>query len=417
MTRPRASATAPWREILLFASALALLGLWSLAWARKPDTVEFMLALLTRPRTLAVIAGLHLVALGLVITRAAAAPASRKRTAQLAGLCALGVVTAAATVNTAKQSLLLQGSDLLSEKLRQYDRIAEDVDTVFLGSSRIYRHFDPNVYDETRKALGSPGLSFNLGVPDMRMLEALHIAEWLFERSTAIKTLIVEVEPNPLELPEWNRRAARTVAWHDQAAMARIRRGIQSLPEKDRTAVLAAHLEPFQRNQAATGRALNALGPRSDKPRIDPKQRGYQSLEQNRLEPISPEEAQELEQRWNRLHQRPGRWQQTLAELRRTEAAATVTDPFELELFAELEGLAKANNAKLIWLISPSPRRRPNIIAAHQQGVVKTLLRFDDPKKYPDFYQANGRYDRHHLNSEMAKRITRLVAAELGAAP
>ena len=64
----------------------------------------------------------------------------------------------------------------------------------------------------------------------------------------------------------------------------------------------------------------------------------------------------------------------------------------------------------MLWLVSPGPNRTPNLIAAQEKGLVDWVLRFDDPERYPEFFEMTGRFDRHHLNEEMAARMTRLVA-------
>ena len=272
----------------------------------------------------------------------------------------------------ASRALLLSGDDLLSAKLRQYETIADQVDTVFIGNSRIYRHLDPVVYDRLRTERSDPGLSFNLGVPDMRMLEVLYLAEWVFERSEGVELLIIEATADPLELPEWNRKAERTVAWHDEKAMARIRRGVAQLDASDeeRASVLAAHLEPFEGRLSAVGRGLRLVDS-EQWPGLPASQRGYQSLEQNQRHPISDAEAAELTERWNRLHERPGDWRRTLARLERQGPGGRTTDPFEQELFAELEALAAEHGSRVLWLVSPAPIRRPNLIAAHEKGGIQ----------------------------------------------
>ncbi len=399
---------------LVLLTAALLLTFWSLQWSDAAPSDRFVSWTFTRPDLVTLALGLHAVLFALILRRVLRRGQRSREAAELlgrAGLVILTLVFAAGLLAAANHALQLTGDGLLSAKLRQYDEIAEQVDTVFLGSSRIYRHLDPVVYDRTRAARGKVGLSFNLGVPDMRMLEVLYLAEWVLGRSETVELLIVEATSGPLELPEWNSTAERTVAWHDLEAMSRIRRGIPQLEvsARKRAALLAAHLEVFQRRTAAVGRGLTLL--RSEPwPGLPASQRGYQSLEQNQRHPISGDEADELVQRWSRLHERPGDWSRSLARLQREGTGGRTTDVFEQELFAELEALAAEHGARVVWLVSPGPRRRPNLIAAAESGITPTVLRFDDPVAYPEFYEAAGRFDRHHLNREMAARMTRLVA-------
>ena len=402
---------------LLLLMAASLLVFWSLQWSDAAPSDRFVSWIFTRPFVVTLALGLHAVLFASILGRVLRRTQLNGEMAaalRRAGLVSLGLVAAATLLAGANRALRLTGDGLLSVKLRQYDEIAEQVDTVFIGSSRIYRHLDPVVYDQARDARGESGLSFNLGVPDMRMLEVLYLAEWVFDRSDAVELLVVEATAGPLELPEWNREAERTVAWHDHKAMSRIRRGIaqSELSAQERASLLAAHLDVFERRTSALGRGLTLLSSQPW-PGLPASQRGYQSLEQNQQHPVSDDEAAELTQRWNRLHERPGDWSRSLARLERDGTGGRTTDPFEQELFAELEALAAENDARVVWLLSPSPRPRPNLIAAAEKRMVETVLRFDDPTTYPEFYEAAGRFDRHHLNREMAARMTRLLAEAL----
>jgi hypothetical protein len=395
--------------LLLFVG-VALLLFWSLQWSDAAPDGRLVSWAFVRPALIGAALVLHGVLLVLLLVRAGSGERVRSLLPRI-GLAGLGVLATVAFLGAANTTLRLAGDDLLSAKLRQYERIADQVDTVFIGSSRIYRHLDPVVYDRVRSERGDPGLSFNLGVPDMRMLEVLYLAEWVFERSEKIELLVIEATADPLELPEWNRKAERTVAWHDEKAMARIRRGIAQLDasEEERASLLAAHLEPFERRMSAVGRGLRLLDS-EEWPGLPAAQRGYQSLEQNQRHPISEDEAAELVERWNRLHERPGDWRRSLARLERQGTGGHTTDAFEQELFAELEALAARKGARVLWLVSPGPTRRPNLIAAAEKRLVQDVLRFDDPARYPEFYAAAGRFDRHHLNDGMAARMTTLVA-------
>ncbi|REJ75115.1 MAG: hypothetical protein DWQ36_06085 [Acidobacteria bacterium] len=413
-------------EALLLFLALGVLVFWSFVWSDAAPDDRLVAWVLMRPEMLSATLVAQGLLVALILARVARGSAREEAGRQRlrdgaagallrrSGLAVLCLLTAAVVLGAANRVLRLEGDDLLSAKLRQYEQVKDQVDAVFIGSSRIYRHLDPRVFDLVREERvrvgGQPGLSFNLGVPDMRMLEVLYLAEWVFERSDRVELLIVEATDDPLELPEWNRNAERTIAWHDEKAMERIRRGIAQLEagETRRAELLAAHLEIYQRRSSAVGRGAVLLD-REPWPGLPPEQRGYQSLEQNQRHPISEDEAQELVERWNLLHERPGAWNRSLARLEREVDSAT-TDPFEQELFGELEALAARHGARVLWLVSPGPTRRPDLIAAQEKGIVREVLRFDDPERFPEFYAPSGRFDRHHLSEEMAARFTVLVA-------
>lgn len=342
------------------------------------------------------------------------------------GLLPVLAAVAALTITLGVCAALLPESrgDLLGEKLEQFEELhrAEAFDTVFLGSSRTYRHLDPATWTETFAAAGSSSRAFNLGVPEMRMPELLHLAEDLLASpgGGAIRRLVVEPEPKPLFGHEANRLTSRNIRWHDVGTLRRLWPGIQkeSRNSAHATLLLFDRLEPAARRLLLIGRGLDllewAFGPPTR--HIEPSRLGFLSLDQDRAAPRTADDRADLERRYAELHELPNPeaarrdWQRRMARLRRTPAGGRALDPYELELFAELQALADARGVELVFVLSPRPDRHPNLVHAAETGVVEHLIRFDDPDRHPAFYARSGRYDRHHLNDEQALRMTRMLA-------
>ncbi|HVS16484.1 MAG TPA: hypothetical protein VMV46_21420 [Thermoanaerobaculia bacterium] len=307
--------------------------------------------------------------------------------------------------------------DLLGEKLRQHAAVADRVDTVFLGSSRVYRHLDPAAFDATFAEHGRHAHSFNLGVPDMRMLETLYLAERLLRREPSITRLIVEAESDPLFVREENRETQRVRRWHDPGTVRRALPAIlgAGAPWPERALAALDRLELFAWRASLVGRGLDGIDALLDRPArwIEPELRGFLSLDADRRAPRTERDREGLERRWRELHEAVPDWRRTVARLRLTSSEGHPTDAFELELFAELEALAARRGVELAFVLSPRPERRPNLVHAAEAGIIGRLVRFDDPARYPDFYALAGRYDRHHLDEQAARRMTRLLALEL----
>ena len=60
----------------------------------------------------------------------------------------------------------------LPEKIDYLKSVADQVDLVILGSSRVYRDFVPEVLDRQMSELGCPVRSYNLGIPGLTFAEA-----------------------------------------------------------------------------------------------------------------------------------------------------------------------------------------------------------------------------------------------------
>ena len=360
--------------------------------------------------------GLNLVTLALIL-------AALKRRGMLPALLpvALAIASGVAALVVLERRLPESSGDLLGEKLRQYARVAGEVDTIFLGSSRVYRHLDPATFDAAFAAHGKSARSFNLAVPDMRILETLHLAERLLESSPAIERLIVEPEAQPLFIREENRATQRVRRWH---GLSTLRRSIPAIleanaPWPETTLAVLDRLSLYAWRASQIGRGLDwidaLLSELGNRPArwIEPENRGFLSLDADRRAPRTERDREGLERRWRDLHEAVPDWRRTVARLRRTSREGEATDPLELELFAELQRLADRHGVELVFVLSPRPERRPNLVHAAEAGIIERLIRFDDPERYPQFYELSGRYDRHHLDEDQAREMTRRVALEL----
>jgi hypothetical protein len=308
-------------------------------------------------------------------------------------------------------------ADVLGEKLRQYGDVAREIDTVFLGSSRVYRHLDPVTFAQTYAEHGQAASAFNLGVPDMRMLEVLYLAERVFERSPELRLLVVEPEEDPLFIRDENRLTQRVRRWHHISTLRRILPEIwqAEAPAAERVLTLLDRLDLVAHRVSLVGRGidwLDALLRRSSR-WIEPEHRGFLSLDDDRLHPRTEADRLGLERRYSDLHEAVPAWEQALERLRRSSPEGQLTDRYELRLFAELQRLADRHRVELVFLVSPRIGRLPNLVHAREAGIVDRLVRFDDPERYPDFYQLSNRYDRHHLDGDAARQMTRLLALEL----
>ncbi|MFT6081112.1 MAG: hypothetical protein ACI8UD_002146 [Planctomycetota bacterium] len=58
----------------------------------------------------------------------------------------------------------------------------DQVDTLFLGSSRVHRGIIPEVFDHEMQTLGHPCASFNLGLAGSRMHDAQRLLNWVLEQ-------------------------------------------------------------------------------------------------------------------------------------------------------------------------------------------------------------------------------------------
>jgi hypothetical protein len=102
-----------------------------------------------------------------------------------------------------------------AEHLRRH---GDEIDLLFLGSSRVYRQLNPAVFDARLAELGWPLRSYNYGLPGVRFYELLYLAERLIEeRPPALRWLVLELaDPRP-PLESANLLNRRSIEWHTAA--------------------------------------------------------------------------------------------------------------------------------------------------------------------------------------------------------
>ena len=96
-------------------------------------------------------------------------------------------------------------------------RHGEEYDTLFVGSSRTFRHIIPRLFDQLMAEAGMPTHSFNLGINAMRPPEDTYLLETVLAKRRAPLKLVV-METNSIDVctsDDKNQGSARVVYWHD----------------------------------------------------------------------------------------------------------------------------------------------------------------------------------------------------------
>jgi hypothetical protein len=388
--------------------------------AAPPDVRDYSVR---QPRTIppaiADVAALSLIVLTvvslLVMLRGLARSQVLGRTAAGVAIALGGWFAVAAAVETTIPWL---GSDLIGQKLGVLAEDVHDYHAVFLGSSRIYRQLDPVVFDRVFEDAGRAMRSFNLGAPDMRMPEVLYLARWLIDQSPRrLELLVVDAESDPLFIREQNLRSERIVRWHDPRNVAAILGEVRRSSGAPALALHRAgrHSAPFLLHLTQLGRGhgllLGATGALQVEFPLE--QRGFFAGDEELAITPSAAQRQELELFSSRLHGDLDRWRRDIERLSGLPRSGELTDPFEIELFTELERLAASAGVRTVFLLDARPEQTPNLVWAAENDVVSTLLRFDDPHRYPELYDPALRFDRHHLTREGARIYTTEVARRI----
>ncbi|MBI5363935.1 MAG: hypothetical protein HZA53_12200 [Planctomycetes bacterium] len=332
----------------------------------------------------------------------------------------------------------------LAEKLRWWNAHADENDLVFVGSSRVFRAFDPRVFEEELAAGGTRLSAFNFGVGGVRPFEMDLILRALLERRPR-KLAWVLYEGGPMDPrfePLDDVEASRTVFWHTPAVTAIVLHSVARWPF---TGVDASQ---WRERHAWIGPALDATGLlelawRADLARRHAQVLGWnvtsfgqgrailgevlgEELASNRRRMLSPEElangkgyvafednADEKDAERHRiLHANPEGFAQRVEEVRIGNDAFPDVETLNLPAVAAQQAVVRAAGAEIAYVVLPDRFPRPDRRALERAGKIETVLDFDQPDLWPQFFTLPSRFDAGHLSRAGSIEFSKALARE-----
>jgi len=305
---------------------------------------------------------------------------------------------------------------------RKYEYFAANKDSfnaVFVGSSQVYRHIDPELFDSLLDGSGQPVHSFNFGIGGMYFPEVLHAVDWILEqRPKNLKWLFVELrELEPLLFDE-NQVSLRDINWHTPrvAGLMAALTWRADEPWLDRLDTLhwtlRRSLHRFG-NVALAIPAIELLLMRWEDSELDSwARRGHLTMDDElRENPGDPG----LTRRRAFFRNNPQAHARLMAEYA-DDAQRLEPSPLLVDTLATLTLAIRAAGVEPVYFISaPSYRRYADIKRARELDVIPNLFSYNDPDAHPGFYARDELFEMRHLMSRGAERFTRLLARDFAA--
>jgi len=300
-------------------------------------------------------------------------------------------------------------------KLQHLRAHGDEIELLFLGSSRVFRQLNPTVFDAQLAERGLRLRSYNLGLPGMRFYEQLYLIDRLLaERPPALRWLLIELgDPDP-GLEDANLLTRRSIEWHSTAITWLVLRNTWA---SDRA--LVAKLEAtWSHLQGAWLRGSNAgLGVPALVSLIEPapvqedeSPAGFLPLE---FDP-NRTTAQHRREFLTALAAEPRLLEQRVREIRQPAVPPAPGALLAGEMRALVARLEHAGIEPLFFLSPPAERSNADWRALRAAGVLPNLFALDDPEQNPDFYlDPSIRFDLNHMDRTGGNRMTRLLAQEV----
>lgn len=303
-------------------------------------------------------------------------------------------------------------------KFRHFARAADDYELVFIGSSRVYREFVPSLFDAELLRHGRNTRSFNFGMQGMRHPEMRYIAQWILRRRpAALRWLVIELTGEMTEslgrhLHEENPLSDRVIAWHTPALSWLVTSAFLAgdFPAADKWRALGTHALHLAYRFTNTGTGIPAgtrlLG-------YDPPQAfdygqtgGHVSLD------AEGRTRADLLRRHEAFLADPGDFEAELDALLRREAPPAPDPHLVASLLALVAEIQAAGVEPVFVIMPPHWREGVGAFTDTQTHGLPTLFPYNDPERFPDFYDRRNLYNLRHLNEHGARLFTRRFARD-----
>ncbi len=313
-------------------------------------------------------------------------------------------------------ALLLGGLLLVLQQFDDHSDIEEvgyktkelkelQAETIFVGSSRTYRHIDAARFD----SLQGGGVSYNLGFRGGSALETHYQAERMLELPH-VKRLVVELRMIPPLLQLENRDTRRTYYYHDlrHAGLAAKVALAFDMPLKERLAIVRGRYKVALDHYFLPGQGEALIRGKTAEPvSFSPLDRqGFLALDY----------ADDVQQRNEAFLSPRGQqaFQRKLERIRNRDVAPAAADSVMAAIWFDLYQRAEAQGVEVYFAEQIGEAQLGGLARAISELVPpERLILINDLDRYPDLFDPDLWFDTGHLNERGARRITDIFAAQV----
>ena len=293
-----------------------------------------------------------------------------------------------------------------------YQAHKDDYNALFFGSSRVYNHIVPDVFDTASEQVGLPVNSYNFGIPAMRALDSTVLVEDVLKSPPKnLKWVFFETTLDKGYEPIQNARTHRSMYWHTWENMSFAARYIVKSESSavEKAMLLVSHLLPTLYRQVNVGRLFSQVLPSEFSARekataeIFNRNEGYFPL----VDESDPDRQHFLADQDDYIAA-----VDKLAVVAETDLPQTQLAENKRMLLAKAARIIRAAGAEPIFIDPPSLSLERDFQIAKQQGDIETLLSYRAPNRFPQLYDSTKRFDPEHLTESASEDFSRLLAKD-----
>lgn len=316
---------------------------------------------------------------------------------------------------------------LLTDKIKAFDQYRDDIDIVFIGTSRTFRQVNAPMIESLMQEKGCGSYTvFNMGIPNLTYVEMRYVLDHIYAKPVPRLKMVILDEPMPAVRPELERLWADRIRYFSDVSGTVVRLqdilSDQHTPLKKMARVGIAVLG-FLYEQSNVGHLSRGVFPQlyAHYTETDPESqnmpddwkatRGYFSLE----EQGHVNEA--VQKRHDVFLKNLPAFSERLEAQKQHEPDVSVLSPVRLVLFEDVLTRIRDHGQIAGLYLPPLPDNVSGNLAL-ERAVARLspeilLLYYNDPARYRVFWDARLWFDDAHLNDEGSRMLSALMAENM----
>lgn len=301
---------------------------------------------------------------------------------------------------------------ILRDKWTYWQKNKDNFDTVFIGTSRVFRGVMPSIFDQMSAAAGVPTKSYNFGIDGMFPPEDAYVAEHILrDPPKNLRYVVIEMGVFLGDFEGRPAKSIRSIYWHDWKRTWLCFR--EKLWPKKKSVKWKKWFEPDDEDPSPASIAMTHL----DVFLVQALNIGrgaswWERIAFNR--PIKPQNFGQLEDGFLPI---PGdttmkgeilkRFDEEMAERRKNPARVVPLRPYSQESFEDIHEWVKRAGAKTIFLIAPTTGE---LSGYPDPSTGVPTFNYRNIEKYPELFEKDARSDTAHMSAKGAELFTRRLA-------
>ena len=318
------------------------------------------------------------------------------------------------------------------DRMGYFSERKDSFDVVFVGSSVTKYGIDPKVFDKAMLDAGVELRSFNMGIA----------GAWGFELDNRIREILamkpkslrwIFIEPRLLKLVMEREYSDRDVWWHSARQTGVAAGFIDEIPVawREKYPLLLTHFGHMAARYLNVGKGSDALGfliVSEDEEKSERQLARYEDLEESAgywrltddyIQFASPGMIQLANAAPGAVAQYEMKLAERVAELDSGRRVGASSPPYVKDALRDQVEFIGNQGIQPIYIlppgISPHLSKYGWVHTLFWESIVPEPLAFDDPRKYPDLYAVQARFDDAHLNEHGATAFSKHLARKFAA--